>query len=216
MTRRGVKTQLDEWVNALINGSYRELKPLAVVGLGFLPGNGLAKWLMETPIREEIAQFRVTYNKKFKYVLEYAEELAENDSGDEANFEEYRDKLLEWDYFYQNYDGPREHEFAGELNDWAKKISEDLAPSVGHSSDDFWEAAEDEFTEDELMGKFAHALSLSDILREYSDDVDLRTPRHPFTLFLSFRYTDEAIRSLSEAEDELFQEMQDKADEVYS
>ncbi|MFP4633325.1 MAG: hypothetical protein ACLFMT_07830 [Halobacteriales archaeon] len=211
MTRGGTKRQLDFFVNELIDGSLERFKPLAVLGLGFLPLNGLFKWLLRSPIMEEIAQFRVTYNKKFKYILDYAEDLANG----EGDFDEYADEILAWDYFYQNYEGDRKEEFAEDLNAWAEKIGDDIAPIVASDRDEWWDAAREEFTEDEMLGKFAHAFSLSDLLREYEDDIDLRQPRHPATLFIRLRYTEEAIRSLSESEDDLFQRMQKKASEVY-
>ncbi len=211
MTREAVKTQLDYFVNELIDGSLERFRPLAVLGLGFLPGNKLFKWLLRKPIRQELAQFRVTYNKKFKFVIMYAEDLSEGD----ADFDEYRDELLEWDYFYQNYDGPRERQFARDLDRWAEKIAEDLEPIVTSERDDFWEAATDEFSRDELMGKFSHAFNLSDILEEYKDDIHLHQPRHPLTLFISLRYTDEAIRTLDKAEDDLLGRLREKTDEIY-
>lgn len=211
MTREAVKNQLDYFVNELIDGSLEKFKPLAVLGLGFLPFNGLFKWLLRNPIRQEIAQFRVTYNKKFKFVLMYAEDLSEGD----ADFDEYRDEILEWDYFYQNYDGPRERQFARDLDDWAKKIAEDLQPVVENPNDDFWEAAREEFTQDEIMGKFTHAFSLADLLKEYEDGIDLRQPRHPVTFFIRLRYTGEALRALDETEAELLEELRRKTDEVF-
>lgn len=204
--------KIDYIINELLEQGLEYLRPWGVLGLGFMPGNSILMFLFGSQIRDEMGQYRVSYNNQFGIILDYAEEIAEQD--DPPSFEKYRDHVLEWDYFYSNYKGDREKEFADELMERNEKIANDLAPLVGSDEDDFWEAAAECYTRDEIVGKIDHALSYSDMVRKYESDIDVRTP--PVFFVLRLRYTNEVLRALEMSEQELIEKMTQTANEVFA
>lgn len=211
MTRGSVKEKLDELVNELIERSLDNLSLWGVLGLRFMPGDSLLMLLFGSQVNDELGQYRAMYNNQFRIVLDYAEDVAEN--GGEAEFGKYREEMLSWDSFYVNYEGDDEDEFAERLSERYMKIGEDLAPLVSSEENEFWDAARDAYEKDEIVGKLDHAFSYADILEDYADDIDVRTP--PILFFLRLRYTDEGIRALRKSENEIFDRMQSKADGVF-
>jgi len=214
MTKRAVKKKIDYIINELLEQGLEYLRPWGVLGLGFMPGNSVLMFLFGSQISDEMGQYRVSYNNQFGIILDYATELAEQD--DPPDFEKYRDDVLEWDYFYKNYEGPvsKKEEFANDLVERNEKIARDLAPLVESDKDDFWEAAKECYTRDEIVGKIDYALNYSDMLKEYQDDIDVRTP--PILFFLRLRYTDEVMRALDKSQRDLIDSMTETADEVFA
>jgi len=52
------------------------------------------------------------------------------------------------------------------------------------------------------------------MLKEYQDDIDVRTP--PILFFLRLRYTDEVMRALDKSQRDLIDSMTETADEVFA
>jgi hypothetical protein len=211
MTKGCVKEKLDEIVNEMLEGGLEHLSLWGVLGLGFLPGESILMFFFGSQVRDELGGYRAMYNNQFRLVLEYAEDVAEDG---EADFEKYRDETLEWDNFYVNYEGDKKEELGDRLAERYRKIGEDLAPLVASDEDEFWDAARDTYTKDEIVGKLDHAFSYADIVEDYADDIDVRTP--PLLIFLRLRYTDEVIRALREAENDIFRKMRERANEVFT
>ncbi len=211
MTRGSVKGKLDELVNELIDRGLEHLSLWGILGLRFMPGDSFLMFLFGSQVRDELGQYRAMYNNQFRIVLDYAEDVAEN--GGDAEFGKYREEMLGWDNFYVNYEGDDEDEFAERLSERYRKIGEDLAPLVASNEDGFWDAARDAYEKDEIVGKLDHAFSYADIVEDYADDIDVRTP--PVLFFLRLRYTDEVVRALRKSENEIFDRMRQKADEVF-
>ena len=212
MTREGVKRKLDELINELIEGGLEHLSLWGIVGLRFMPGDALLMFLFGSQVRDELAQYRAMYNNQFRIVLEYAEDVADGD----AEFSDYRDEALEWDNFYANHEEAtaEKKEFGDRLVERYRKIGEDLAPLVENEEDGFWDAARDVYGKDEFVGKLSHAFSYADIVEDYKDEIDVRTP--PVLFFFRLRYTDEVVRALRKSEDEILERMREKADREFN
>jgi hypothetical protein len=211
MTRGAVKEQIDRLINEVIDTGLDRFSPWAVLGLGFMPGDGVLKLLFGSQVRDELSSYRAMYNNQFRVVLDYAEDIVEE--GEDASFEDYGEEILEWDVYYVNYEGDKKERFADDLVSRYEKIGKDLAPIVESDEDEFWDAASDAYEKDELIGKLEHAFSYTDVLGSYKDDIDVRTP--PVLFFLRLKYTDEVVRTLRQSERVVLEGMKREADEVY-
>ena len=88
MTRGAVKEQIDRLINEVIDTGLDRFSPWAVLGLGFMPGDGVLKLLFGSQVRDELSSYRAMYNNQFRVVLDYAEDIVEDVSASGTTVED--------------------------------------------------------------------------------------------------------------------------------
>jgi hypothetical protein len=209
MGKEAVRDQLHVFLGDVTKYALEEFRPLAVVGLGFLPGNGLAKVLLGPIIDKEISSIKISLQNEFNLIMDYSEEIAE---GENPDAEEYRDRFLRSDFFYQHYKGDKVDEFEEVMMQRLEEVANDMAPLVEVDTDDFWEALEESYDRREAEEILKYHFSFTDkIVEEFGDGLRITFSLGP----ISIPYTREALRVMPKAEGHLRRQIVDKLDETY-
>ncbi len=209
MGKEAVRDQLHVFLGDVTEYALEEFKPLAVVGLGFLPGNRVAKFVLSPIIDSEISTIKISLQNEFNLIMDYSEEIAE---GNDPDIEEYRDRFLQSDFFYQHYEGEKTEEFEEVMMQRLDEVARDMAPLVEVETDDFWEALEEAYDRREAEEVLKYHFSFTDkIVEEFGDGLKIKINIGP----IGIGYTDEAMRVMPMAEGHLRRELVDKLDEIY-
>jgi len=209
MGKEAVRDQLHVFLGGVTEYALEEFRPLGVIGLGFLPGNGVAKILLGPIIDQEISSIKISLQNEFNLIMDYSEEIAE---GNDPDAGEYEDRFLRSDFFYQHYEGDRGDEFEEVMMQRLEEVAHDMAPLVEVETDDFWEALEESYDRREAEEVLKYHFSFTDkIVEEFGDGLNIRFDLGP----ISIGYTKEALRVMPKAEGHLRREIVDKLDEVY-
>jgi len=209
MGKEAVRDQLHVFLGDVTKYALEEFRPLAVVGLGFLPGNSIAKVLLGPIIDKEISSIKISLQNEFNIIMEYSEQVAE---GNDPDPEEYRDRFLQSDFFYQNYEGDNVDEFEEVMMQRLDEVARDMAPLVEVDTDDFWEALEEAYDRREAEEVLKYHFSFTDkIVEEFSDGMNIRIKIG----FIPISYTNEAMRVMPKAEGHLRRKIVEKLDEIY-
>lgn len=209
MGKEAVRNQLHVFLDDVTRFALEDFRPLAVIGLGFLPGNSIVKLLMSPLIKKELNVIKITLQNEFNVILDLAEAMNEGD----ADPQEYYDRFLQHDFFYQNYDGSHEDEFRDLLEKRLEEVAEDLAPLLDAESDDFWGALVETHDRGEAKDMLTYHFSFTEkVVTRFGEGLVLDFKLMPL---LVFDYTDEAVRVLPEAEGYLREQMLETIDEEY-
>jgi hypothetical protein len=209
MGKEAVRDQLHVFLGGVTDYAIEEFRPLAVVGLGFLPGNSVAKVFLSPIIDKEISSIKISLQNEFNIIMEYSEGIAEGENPDP---EEYKDRFLQSDFFYQHYEGDEREEFEEVMMQRLDEVARDMAPLVEVDTEDFWEALEESYDRREAEEILKYHFSFTDkIVEEFGDDLNIRISFGP----ISIGYTKEALRVMPKAEGHLRREIVDKLDEIY-
>lgn len=213
MGKEAVRNQLHVFLDDVTQYALEDFNLLNVVHLGWLPFAGLQnrfwKFVLRPLILQELNVIKITLQNEFNVILDLAEAMNEGD----PNPEDYYDRFLEHDFFYQNYDGPHEDEFQDLLENRLEEVAEDLAPLLDADSDDFWgalvETHEREGAKEMLTYHFRFTEKVVD---RFGEGLELKFKLMPLVVF---DYTTEAIRVLPDAEGYLREQMLETIDEEY-
>jgi len=209
MGKEAVRDQLHVFLGDVTEYALEEFRPLAVVGLGFLPGNGVAKVFLGPIIDKEISSIKISLQNEFNLIMDYSEEMAENNDPDP---EEYKDRFLRSDFFYQHYEGDKTDEFEEVMMQRLDEVARDMSPLVDVDTEDFWEALQESYDRREAEEVLKYHFSFTDkIVEEFGDGLKIRFSLGP----ISIGYTKEALRVMPKAEGHLRREIVDKLDEIY-
>ncbi len=209
MGKEAVRNQLHVFLDDVTQFALEDFRPLAVIGLGFLPGNSIVKLLMSPFISKELNVIKITLQNEFNVILDLAEAMNEGD----PEPEDYYDRFMQHDFFYQNYHGPHEDEFRDLLENRLEEVAEDLAPLLDAESDDFWGALVETHDRGEAKDMLTYHFSFTEkVVTRFGDGLKLKFKLMPL---LVFDYTDEAVRVLPEAEGYLREQMLETIDEEY-
>lgn len=209
MGKEAVRDQLHVFLGDVTEYALEEFKPLAVVGLGFLPGNRVAKFFLSPIIDSEISTIKISLQNEFNLIMDYSEEIAE---GNNPDAEKYRDRFLQSDFFYQHYEGDKTEEFEEVMMQRLDEVARDMAPLVEVETDDFWEALEEAYDRREAEEVLKYHFSFTDkIVEEFGDGLNIKIKLGP----IGIGYTSEAMRVMPKAEGHLRRELVDKLDELY-
>jgi hypothetical protein len=213
MTKRAVKNQFDVFVNEMIDGAYDAIRPWGIIGPRSLPGNRILKFLLKPVLQNEISHYRVSYNHQFQLMTDLAEDIA-NGQGD---FDEYRDDVIAFDYFYQNHRGtPEDKElFESALEDRYLTIAEDVAPLVASDEDDFWDAMKDSYDKQEARKLLRHNFDYASILKDHKEHIRLWATWPWIDVSLPPSYTGEALVALDESESALRKRLLNRVEKIY-
>ncbi|MFP4632220.1 MAG: hypothetical protein ACLFMT_02130 [Halobacteriales archaeon] len=208
MGKEAVRNQLHVFLDDVMEYALQEFKPLAVIGLGFLPGNSIAKLLLSPLIKKELNVIKITLQNEFNTILDLSEDMKDGDSDPSR----YRDRFLANDFFYQNYHGDRADEFEEVLEQRLEEVAEDLEPLLDAEADDFWEALVETYERGEAKDMLTYHFSFTEKLaKDFGDGMKLT-----FKLgLIKFDYTNEAVRVLPYAESSLREQILERLDEEY-
>jgi len=211
MGKEAVRNQLHIFLDDVTEYSIEEMKPLNIIGLGFLPGNSFWKFVLSPLIKREINVIKISLQNEFNLIVNLGEEMAEDENPDP---EKYRDRFLASDFFFQNYHGDRKDEFEEVMMNRLEEVARDMAPIIEADREDFWASIAEAYDKHEAEEILAYHFSFTEkqIVNEFDDGLKLK-----FQLFgpIRFDYTNEALRVLPKAEGYLREEMMSKLDEVY-
>lgn len=209
MGKEAVRNQLHVFLDDVTQFALEDFRPLAVIGLGFLPGNSIVKLLMSPFIKKELNVIKITLQNEFNVILDLAEAMNEG----EPDPEDYYDRFLQHDFFYQNYDGPHEDEFRDLLENRLEEVAEDLAPLIDAESDDFWGALVETHSRGEAKDMLTYHFSFTEkVVNRFGGGLELEFKLMPLVVF---DYTEEAVRVLPEAEGYLREQMLETIDEEF-
>jgi hypothetical protein len=209
MGKEAVRDQLHVFLGDVTEYALEDFRPLAVVGLGFLPGNSIAKVVLGPIIDQEISSIKISLQNEFNLIMDYSEEIAEGNDPDPV---EYKDRFLRSDFFYQHYEGDKDDEFEDVMMQRLEEVARDMAPLVEEDTDDFWEALEESYGRREAEEILKYHFSFTDkIVEEFGEGLNIRFSLGP----ISIGYTDEALRVMPKAEGHLRREIVEKLDSIY-
>ena len=209
MGKEAVRDQLHVFLGDVTEYALKEFRPLGVIGLGFLPGNSVAKLLLGPIIDQEISSIKISLQNEFNIIMEYSEEIAE---GNDPDPEEYKDRFLRSDFFYQHYEGKNDDEFEEVMMQRLDEVARDMAPLVEVGTDDFWEALEAAYDRREAEEVLKYHFSFTDkIVEEFGEGLNIRFQLGP----ISIGYTQEALRVMPKAEGHIRREIVEELDSIY-
>lgn len=211
MGKEAVRNQLHIFLDDVTEYAIEEMKPLNIIGLGFLPGNSFWKFVLSPLIKREINVIKISLQNEFNLIVNLAEEMAE---GEDPDPEKYRDRFLASDFFFQNYEGEEKDEFEEVMMNRLEEVARDMAPIIEADREDFWSSITEAYEKHEAEEILAYHFSFTEkqIVNEFDDGLKLK-----FQLIgpIRFDYTNEALRVLPKAEGYLREQMMKKLDEVY-
>jgi len=211
MGKEAVRNQLHIFLDDVTEYAIEEMKPLNIIGLGFLPGNRFWKYVLSPLIKKEINVIKISLQNEFNLIVNLAEEMTEEEDPDASK---YRDRFLASDFFFQNYHGDREGEFEEVMMTRLEEVARDMAPIIEADKEDFWASIADAYEKHEAEEILAYHFSFTEkqVVNEFDDGISLK-----FQLAgpIRFDYTNEAMRVLPNAEGYLREQMMSKLDEVY-
>jgi hypothetical protein len=209
MTREAVRDQLRLISEAVGEGWTDRLSLSDAAGFGFVPSpvESVAVFFLGTGVKEDMVGMRRGYERGLKASLDYAEEIALGG----GSFGKYEEEILASDGWYANYEGDYSDGFADELVSRYRRIGDDFTPLVRSGEEGFWDAAVDAYDRDETVNAVDRLLGYSELIEVYADDVALTTHVGPWEV----EYADEALRALHETEENVYERLEAKAEEVY-
>jgi hypothetical protein len=209
MGKAEIRQQLYVFLEKGTEYAFKEVKPLSVVGLGFLPGNRVTKMVLRPVILGNMNEIEMSVKNALTLAMDYSEELAR---GEKGNADKYRRKFLESDIFYTNYEGDRKGELREMLIRHFDEMAHDMAPLVETDADGFWDAVVEMYGKYETEELLRHHFSfIGKVVEEFGDEIEMTFSVSIF----SFDYTDEALRILPKVETRIRRELVDKTDEIY-
>jgi len=205
MSREILEEEFDTFLDAMVAYARDAFSPTrAATGHKGL-GDRLLKGAFSRTMDEELASIRRDMERQRDVVLDYVED-------DEADVEEYRDRFLRSDFFYQHYKGDKADEFEEVMMQRLEEVANDMAPLVEVGTDDFWEALEESYDRREAEEILKYHFSFTDkIVEEFGDGLRITFSLGP----VSIPYTSEALRVMPKAEGHLRRQIVDKLDETY-
>lgn len=209
MGKAEVRDQLYDFLERGTEYAFEELRPLAVVGLGFLPGNGAAKLLLRPVIDDDVKEIEVGLKNELTLVMDYAEEMVH---GGGTSPSKYRRKFLKSDIFFRHYKGERRDELEEALVRHFEEMAHDMIPLLKAEADDFWGATRGAYDKYEAEEIFKHHFSFVErVTEEFGDGLEMKSSIGPF----GFDYTNEALRILPKVETRIRREVVDEVDDAY-
>lgn len=209
MGKAEVRDELYVFIDRGAEYAFEELRPLSIVGLGFLPGNRFTKPVLRRVISDKIKKIEMSVKNALTLAIDYSEEIAREGT---ADGERYKRKFLKSDIFYTNYEGDRKDELRDTLVRHFDEVAHDMAPLVETNADGFWDAATEEYDKYETEELIRHHFSfVGEVVEEFGDEMKMTFSLGPF----EFDYTDEAMRILPKVETRLRRELVEEADEIY-
>lgn len=209
MGKAEVRGELYVFIDRGAEYAFEELRPMSVVGLGFLPANSFTKLVLRRVIFDRMKQIEMSVKNALTLAMDYSEEIAREGN---ADGERYKRKFLKSDIFYTNYEGDRKDELRDTLVRHFDEMAHDMAPLVRTDADGFWDAATETYDKYETEELLRHHFSfIGEVIEEFGDEMKMTFTLGPF----GFDYTDEALRILPKVETRLRRELIEEADEVY-
>jgi len=209
MGKADIRKQLYVFLENGKEHAFKEMRPMSVVGLGFLPGNRTTKMILRPLILRNMNEIEMSVKNSLMLAMDYAEELAQ---GEAENSEKYRRKFLESDIFYTNYEGDRKDELREMLVRHFDEMAHDMAPLIETEEDSFWEATRGSYDKYETEELLRHHFSFVEkVIDEFGEGMSMTSTLGP----LGFDYTDEALRVLPKVERRLRHEIIEEVDDAY-
>ena len=163
-------------------------------------------------VEPELQAYRRQTLTQFDAILDYAES--------EASIEEFRDQILDRDAFASairdDITPARRAEVLEALLERHRMLGDATVPLIESPEDDFWEAARTTIDREAAERLVEQRFVFVDPIRPYTDAIAMRTALDPGDVLggiggllggglptLSVEYTDEAIRAMSRAEQEV-------------
>lgn len=231
VTRAAVVEGFEHFIGDAIEITLEEFSVTRALNNGIQgPGSSLVDNLVQNSARlrknviePELKLFRDATFEQFGVILDYAE------SG--ADIEDYREVILDAGAFENSIredasDEDRQAALDAMLSRH-NRLGDAVKPLINSPEDSFWDAARRELTEEEADRLVEIHFAFTQPLRDHSDALQLDVRVKPtdviggFGLFLgpasiTVDYTDEALRSLYEAEQAVIQIAKDDVERIFS
>lgn len=231
VTRAAVVEGFEHFIGDAIEITLEEFSVTRALNDGIQgPGSSLVDNLVQNSgrlqkkvIEPELNHFRDATFEQFGVILDYAE------SG--ADIEEYREAILDAGAFENSLreDAPDEDRQAALDAMLARhhRLGDAVKPLLDSPEDSFWDAARTELNEAEAVRLIEKHFAFTQPLRDHTDVLQLDVRVKPtdviggFGLLLgpasiTVDYTDEALRSLYEAEQSVIRTAKDDVERIFS
>ena len=206
-----MREQLHVFIDDVVEFIHEEIRPLAILGLGGMPGNSIARALMKPVISKETHKIKVALQNQFNTILDAAEEVDEK-GVENVDFEGYYDRMLKAEYIYQNYVGDREGEIRNDIKQRLREGAEDIAPLIHTEADDFWGALVEAYGPEEAKEVFEYHFRYYERLCGKYDGGELKLTTDTL---IPLNYTEEALRLYPQAEAMVRERLHEGYDEEY-
>jgi len=205
-----VREQLHVFIDDVSEYIRGDFRPLALFGLGGLPGNGLLRKLLSPVITEEVNKVQVALQNQFNTILDAAEEV-HNEGVENADLSKYYQRMLDAELVYQNYEGEKQEKFEEDIKRRLDEAAEDLSPLIETDANEFWEALVETYDRSEAHELFEYHFTYYDrLLSEYGDGLKMTTDT-----LVPINYTKEAERLYPEAERMVLETLKEGYDEEF-
>lgn len=229
MTRQAVEQGFHEFVDDIVDRTYREFDVVAVLRGGTSVSGRLVSNLLKnapaverTFVRPELRKYKRDVFDQIEVVLDYAEDP-------DADPDEYRESMLSHDTYYDHIrdDLPAERkaEIADVLVGRQVALGDAARPLIESDEDEFWAAVEDKLTKEEAIDLVQSHFEFTEPARDYPNAFRFASRfdasevlGNIFSLgvpSLRVDYTDEVVRAMHEAERETIERVLADVDRRY-
>jgi hypothetical protein len=222
MTRRAAETGLKRFTNRTIDATHEEFSVgRALEGTTLGPGGMLVDRLRDNTdllerhvIEPELDVYRERTIRQFSILLEYVE------SGEDLTA--FEEELLAHDNYMDalkpGVSASTRDAVAEATLDRLRRLAEGIAPIVDSPEDDFWTAAETSLDREAALTLIDDAVRFTRPIQAFEGSFVFETALDPNEILTSrllpslpevtIEYTDEAIRSMTAAEERIVRELQ--------
>lgn len=229
MTRNAVEDGFERYLSELVDETYAAFDVAAVLrGSRGGGGRAVSKLLKNSRplerhvVRPKLREYRRTLLRQFDPVLDYAEDS-------EASFETYADSVLArdlyWDSLRRDVRGKRRETIRARLLDRQRAFGDALAPLVDAHSDAFWDAVVEAYDREAAVDLVEEHFVFSTPLQEHTDAFAFELEIDPGDVLgglaralptLDVEFTDEALRSMQQAEDRILPQAKADLEDAYT
>jgi hypothetical protein len=228
VTRRAVEREFERYLSQFVDETYAAFDVAAVLRGSSGGGSRVASKLLNNSrplerhvIRPKLQSYQQQILDQLEPVLDYAEAT-------DAPFETYADDVLARDIYWNGLRdtvrGDRRDRIRERLLARQRSFGDDLAPLVAADSDDFWTAVTKSYDRETAMEIIEDHLEFTVPLREERDAFAFELTIDPGEVLgglaralptLDVEFTDEALRSMRQAEQQVIPAAKADVEEAY-
>jgi hypothetical protein len=228
MTRNAVEDGFDQYLSKLVTETYNAFDVAAVLRGSRSGGSRAVSKLLKNSkpverhvVRPKLREYQRTLLRQFEPVLDYAED------GD-AGFDAYADSVLSRDLYWNSIrsgiSDDRRETIRSELLDRQRAFGDDLAPLIAAESDSFWGAVAESYDREQAISLVESHFVFSGPLESHVDAFVFELEIDPGDILgglaralptLTVEFTDEALRAMQLAEQEVVPEAKSDLEDAY-
>jgi hypothetical protein len=228
MTRSAVEDGFERYLSKLVTETYDAFDVGSVLRGSRGGGSGAVSKLIKNSrpverhvVRPKLREYQRTLLRQFEPVLDYAED------GD-PEFDAYADSVLNrdlyWNSIRSDISDDRRETIRAELLERQRAFGDDLAPLISAESDSFWDAVVEVYDKEQATSLVESHFVFSTPLEAHIDAFVFELEMDPGDILgglaralptLTVEFTDEALRAMQQAEQEVVPEAKADLEDAY-